>query len=192
MDIDTNDVLAAASSKWNFLNFKPGLVGGHCIGVDPHYLADKSIELGYRPEIILSGRELNDSMGAFVADQVINLLKKDKNNLSELNVLVLGVTFKENCPDYRNTKVVDLVKKLEDKLLSVDIYDPWVSKISFYNDYNLRILDKIPNTKYNAVILAVAHDCFKNFEINRFLADKSSVIYDIKSYLDRKHVTKRL
>ncbi len=111
MDIDTNDVLRAASSKWNFLNFKPGLVGGHCIGVDPHYLADKSIEMGYRPEIILSGRELNDSMGAFVAGEVINLLKKDNDNLNELKVLVLGATFKENCPDYRNTKVVDLVKK---------------------------------------------------------------------------------
>ena len=192
MDIDTNDVLSAASSKWNFLNFKPGLVGGHCIGVDPYYIADKSLSMGYKPEIILSGRKLNDSMGAFIADEVIDLLKDSKGNLNELKVLVLGITFKENCPDYRNTKVVDLVNKLKDNFLEVDIFDPWVNSTSFYNEYSLKILNKIPNRKYNAVILAVAHDSFKNIKVNKILADSSSVIYDIKGFLDKKSVTKRL
>ena len=193
MDIDTNDVLSAASSKWNFLNFKPGLVGGHCIGVDPYYLANKSISMGYKPEIILSGRKLNDSMGAFIADEVIDLLKKDhKVNFNELKVLVLGITFKENCPDYRNTKVVDLVSELKNNLIEVDVFDPWVDTNSFYLEYSLNVFNKIPNRKYNAVILAVAHDSFKNIEINKILANSNSVIYDVKGFLDKKIVTKRL
>jgi UDP-N-acetyl-D-glucosamine/UDP-N-acetyl-D-galactosamine dehydrogenase len=192
MDIDTNDVLNAASSKWNFLNFKPGLVGGHCIGVDPYYIADKSISMGYKPEIILSGRKLNDSMGAFIADEVINLLNDSKGNLNELKVLVLGITFKENCPDYRNTKVVDVVSKLKDNFLEVDIFDPWVDSTSFYNEYSLNVFNKIPNRKYDAVILAVAHDTFKNIKVNNILADNNSVIYDVKGFFDKKLVTKRL
>ena len=192
MDIDTNDVLNAASSKWNFLNFKPGLVGGHCIGVDPYYIADKSISMGYKPEIILSGRKLNDSMGTFIADEVISLLKDSKGSLNELKVLVLGITFKENCPDYRNTKVVDLVSKLKDNLLEVDIFDPWVDSTSFYNEYSLNVFNKIPNRKYDAVILAVAHDTFKNIKVNEILIDNNSVIYDVKGFLDKNLVTKRL
>ena len=192
MDIDTNDVLNAASSKWNFLNFKPGLVGGHCIGVDPYYIADKSISMGYKPEIILSGRKLNDSMGTFIADEVIGLLNDCKGNLNELKVLVLGITFKENCPDYRNTKVVDLVSKLKDNFLKVDIFDPWVDSTSFYNEYSLNVFNKIPNRKYDAVILAVAHDTFKHIKVNEILADNNSVIYDVKGFLDKKLVTKRL
>lgn len=192
MDIDTNDVLNAASSKWNFLNFKPGLVGGHCIGVDPYYIAEKSISMGYKPEVILSGRKLNDSMGTFIADEVMGLLNNCKGNLNELKVLVLGVTFKENCPDYRNTKVVDLVGKLKDNFLEVDIFDPWVDSTSFHNEYSLNVFNKIPNRKYDAVILAVAHDAFKNIKVNEILADNNSVIYDVKGFLDKKLVTKRL
>ena len=192
MNIDTNDVLDAASSKWNFLNFRPGLVGGHCIGVDPHYLADRSMALGYTPEIILAGRELNDNMGAFVADEVITMLKKKKNNLKQTKALVLGVTFKENCPDYRNTKVVDLINKLNENLSEVDVYDPWVNSSSFYEDYGLKVLNKIPDKIYNTLILAVAHDSFKNIDINKIIYDSTSVVYDIKGFLDKKIVTKRL
>ena len=190
--IDTNDVLNAASSKWNFLNFKPGLVGGHCIGVDPYYLANKSLSMGYNPEIILSGRKLNDSMGDFVGTEVIELFKQSKRNLNELNVLVLGVTFKENCPDYRNTKVIDLVNKLEENLINVDIYDPWVDTNSFFKEYGLTIQNKKPNKIYDGVILAVAHDSFKEIELNQILTNNNPIVYDIKGILDKNTVTKRL
>jgi UDP-N-acetyl-D-galactosamine dehydrogenase len=192
MNIDTNEVLDAASTKWNFLNFKPGLVGGHCIGVDPYYIADKSTSLGYKPAIILSGRELNNSMGDFVADEVMDLLKKDQESLKGLKVLVLGVTFKENCPDYRNTKVVDLVNRLKDNLLEIDIYDPWVDRNSFYEDYNLKVNNELPNKLFDAVILAVSHDLFKKIEFDKILIGTNSIIYDIKSFFDKKSVTKRL
>jgi UDP-N-acetyl-D-glucosamine/UDP-N-acetyl-D-galactosamine dehydrogenase len=192
MNIDTNEVLDAASTKWNFLNFKPGLVGGHCIGVDPYYIADKSISLGYKPAIILSGRELNNSMGDFVADEVMDLLKKDQESLKGLKVLVLGVTFKENCPDYRNTKVVDLVNRLKDNLLEIDIYDPWVDRNSFYEDYNLKVNNELPNKLFDAVILAVSHDLFKKIEFDKILISTNSIIYDIKSFFDKESVTKRL
>ncbi len=192
MNIDTNEVLDAASTKWNFLNFKPGLVGGHCIGVDPYYIADKSTSLGYKPEIILSGRELNNSMGDFVADEVMDLLKKDHKSLKDLNVLVLGVTFKENCPDYRNTKVVDLVNRLKYNLLEVDIYDPWVDRNSFYEDYNLKVNNELPNKVFDAVILAVSHDLFKKIEIDKILIGSNSIIYDIKGFFNKESVTKRL
>ena len=192
MNIDTNDVLNAASSKWNFLNFKPGLVGGHCIGVDPHYLADKSISLGYKPEIILAGRYLNDNMGGFIADEVISLLRKSTKQLNRLKVLVLGVTFKENCPDYRNTKVVNVISKLKLNGLQVDAYDPWVNTKSFYQDHNLVVYDHIPNTRYNAIILAVSHDSFRKIDLNKIKADNNTVIYDIKGFFNKNLVTKRL
>ena len=192
MNIDTNEVLDAASTKWNFLNFKPGLVGGHCIGVDPYYIADKSTSLGYKPAIILSGRELNNSMGDFVANEVMDLLKKDQESLKGLKVLILGVTFKENCPDYRNTKVVDLVNRLKDNLLEIDIYDPWVDRNSFYEDYNLKVNNELPNKLFDAVILAVSHDLFKKIKFDKILAGTKSIIYDIKSFLDKELVTKRL
>ena len=192
MNIDTNEVLDAASTKWNFLNFKPGLVGGHCIGVDPYYIADKSISLGYKPEIILSGRELNNSMGDFVADEVMDLLKKNQESLKGLKVLVLGVTFKENCPDYRNTKVVDLINRLKDNLLEVDIYDPWVDRNSFHEVYNLKVNNELPNKLYNAVILAVSHEVFKKIEFDKILIASNSIIYDIKGFFYKESVTKRL
>tara|TARA_B100001250_G_scaffold414406_1_gene452583 strand:- start:12 stop:1280 length:1269 start_codon:yes stop_codon:yes gene_type:complete len=192
MNIDTIDVLNAASSKWNFLNFKPGLVGGHCIGVDPHYLADKSMSLGYKPEIILSGRKVNDNMGNFVADEVITLLQEYSKEIHGLRVLILGVTFKENCPDYRNTKVVDVISKLEKYKLAVDVYDPWVDTKSFYQDYNIKVYDRIPNIKYSAIILAVSHDSFKVIEIDKLKFDNNSIVYDIKGFFDKKMVTKRL
>ncbi|MAC41835.1 MAG: hypothetical protein CMJ05_08610 [Pelagibacterales bacterium] len=192
INIDTNDVLEAASSKWNFLNFKPGLVGGHCIGVDPHYLADKSISMGYEPKIILSGRELNDSMGEYVANEVMDLLKKSKKKLKGLKILILGVTFKENCPDYRNTKIVDVIKKLKKQLIDVDLYDPWVNTESFYKDYSLKVHNKIPNNKYDAIILAVSHNSFLKIDINKLKVDNKSIIYDVKGFFDNKLVTKRL
>ena len=141
---------------------------------------------------LLAGREINDSMGSFVADDVLELLRKSNKQLKQLKVLVLGVTFKENCPDYRNTKVVDVISKLKENLLEVDAYDPWVNSVSFYEDYKLKILNKIPDKIYNAVILAVAHDSFKNIDINKITSDGSSVVYDIKGFLDKKIVTKRL
>ena len=192
INIDTNDVLEAASSKWNFLNFKPGLVGGHCIGVDPHYLADKSISMGYKPKIILSGRELNDSMGEYVANEVMGLLKKSKKKLKGLKILILGVTFKENCPDYRNTKIVDVIKKLKKKLIDVDLYDPWVNTESFYKDYSLKVYNKIPNNKYDAIILAVSHNSFLKIDIKKLKVDNKSIIYDVKGFFDKQLVTKRL
>ena len=192
MNIDTNEVLDAASTKWNFLNFRPGLVGGHCIGVDPYYIADKSTSLGYKPEIILAGRELNNSMGDFVADEVMDLLKKNQESLKGLKVLVLGVTFKENCPDYRNTKVVDLINRLKDNLLEVDIYDPWVDRKSFHEVYSLKVNNELPNKLYNAVILAVSHEMFKKIEFDKILIASNSIIYDIKGFFYKESVTKRL
>ena len=192
MDIDTNDVLNAASSKWNFLNFKPGLVGGHCIGVDPHYIADKSISLGYTPQIILSGREVNDNMGKFVADEVITLLKNSNKDFRKLKVLVLGVTFKENCPDYRNTKLVDLIDKLKESQLQVHIFDPWVNTKSFYQDYKLKVNDNIPNDKYDAIILAVSHNSFSKIDIRKLKSSNDSIVYDIKGFFNKNLVTKRL
>ncbi len=192
MQIDTNDVLDAASSKWNFLNFRPGLVGGHCIGVDPYYLSNKSIQLGYKPEIILAGRDVNNLMGNFVADEVISLLRINNSKLKGLKVLVMGVTFKENCPDYRNTKVVDLIYRLKKKKIDVDIYDPWVNTQAFNKEYNLKVHDKIPTSKYSGIILAVSHDSFKIIDINHLQLNEQTVVYDIKGFYDKHLVTKRL
>lgn len=192
LDIDTTEVLNAASTKWNFLNFKPGLVGGHCIGVDPYYLASKAIDVGYNPKIILSGREVNDGMGDYIANEVINLLKADDNLIKAKKVLVMGVTFKENCPDYRNTKVIDIVKIMKNSGLEVDIYDPWVNDIEFSSEYNENVLKDIPNKKYNAIILSVAHDDFKGINLNKLKMDDNSIIYDIKSFYKKKLISKRL
>lgn len=192
MNIDTNDVLNAAASKWNFLNFRPGLVGGHCIGVDPHYIADKSISLGYRPEIILAGRDVNDKMGHFVAEEVLRLLSMYNKKLKGLKVLVLGATFKENCPDYRNTKVVDVINQLKNNELEVDIYDPWVNTMAFTKEYSLEVHNTIPSSKYSAIILAVSHDSFKTIDVNQLILNDQTVIYDIKGFFDKKLVTKRL
>ncbi len=192
MDIDTTEVLNAASTKWNFLNFRPGLVGGHCIGVDPYYLADKSQKMGYTPKIILGGREVNDSMGLHVVNEITRLLVSVYGNLENKNILILGSTFKENCPDFRNTKVVDIISNLKLKNLNVDVFDPWVDKIDFEKEYNQKIFSEIPQKKYNAIILAVAHDTFKKIDLNDLMLDSNTVIYDIKSFYSKNLITKRL
>lgn len=182
MDIDTNAVLEAAGTKWNFLPFKPGLVGGHCIGVDPFYLAQKAQQCGYTPEIILSGRRMNDSMGSYVADQVVKFMVKKGVPTHHAKVLVLGLTFKENCPDIRNTKVTDIISSLNDYNLSVDVYDPWVVPSEVRRIYGFSVLESPPEGPYDAVILAVAHNQFKDLDIPA-LAKETSVIYDVKGIL---------
>ncbi|MDA7798092.1 nucleotide sugar dehydrogenase [bacterium] len=190
--IDTNDVLDAASTKWNFLNFRPGLVGGHCIGVDPYYLADKSLKEGYNPEIILAGRKVNDEMGVFIANQVVNLLKNQIKDLNKSNVLVMGITFKENCPDYRNTKVVDIISKLRNSGLNVDVFDPWVKGDSFENSNNIIVYNKMPSIKYDAIILAVGHDLFHTIDLTKYKKSNDSIIYDVKGFLDKETTKHRL
>jgi UDP-N-acetyl-D-glucosamine/UDP-N-acetyl-D-galactosamine dehydrogenase len=185
MGISTNDVLEAAGTKWNFLKFKPGLVGGHCIGVDPYYLAQKAQEVGYHPEIILAGRRLNDSMGAYVATETIKLMIKKDIKVKNANVLVLGFTFKENCPDVRNTKVVDIIKELQTFNINVTIIDPWADPSEVMHEYGLTTHKNISNnTMYDAVILAVAHNQFKDLNIRDITKDVS-VIYDLKALLPK-------
>ena len=192
LDIDTTEVLKAASTKWNFLPFKPGLVGGHCIGVDPYYLASKAIQNGFNPEIILSGRKINDRMGVFISERISEKLISLGKNLSNSSVLVLGVTFKENCPDFRNTKVVDLVKGLKKNSLKVDIYDPWVSPDLFKKEYSLDVNKELPDKKYDSIILAVSHESFKNIDLRLLSKDSKTFIYDIKSFYDKEKTTERL
>jgi UDP-N-acetyl-D-galactosamine dehydrogenase len=183
MNIDTHAVLEAAGTKWNFLPFKPGLVGGHCIGVDPYYLAQKAQELGYHPEIILAGRRLNDSMGEYVASQVVKLMIKKGITVNGASLLMLGITFKENCPDVRNTKIVDVIKVLVDYGINLTIYDPLVNPDEVKKEYNLTchaILDS--ETKYDAIVLGVPHFNFLNFNFNQFQKD-ISVLYDVKGSL---------
>ncbi len=190
LDIDTLDVLEAAGTKWNFLPFRPGLVGGHCIGVDPYYLAQKAQEVGYHPEIILAGRRMNDGMGRWIAGEVVKLMIKKHLAVKDAKVLVLGITFKENCPDVRNTKVVDLVDELSDYGCRVDVYDPWASCEEVKAEYNIK-LSKALRPDYSAVVLAVAHDEFKGLNISDFAAE-NAVIYDIKGVLEKNVITERL
>ncbi len=190
LGIDTTAVLEAAGTKWNFLKFKPGLVGGHCIGVDPYYLTYKAQEIGYNPEIILAGRRLNDNMGTFVANQVIKLMIKKGQRIEGAKVLVLGITFKENCPDIRNSRVIDVIREMQEFGCSVDVYDPWADNEEVKREYNIDLLPKTknqqPETKnYNAVVLAVAHDEFKNLPITDDESTDKQVIFDIKSVLDK-------
>jgi UDP-N-acetyl-D-galactosamine dehydrogenase len=192
LNIDTNDVLNAASTKWNFLNFRPGLVGGHCIGVDPYYLADKSKKVGYNPEIILAGRKVNDDMGSFIADEVINLLKNQQKVIEDSKVLLMGITFKENCPDYRNTRVIDIINRLKKSGLEPDIFDPWIKEDSFKKEHDIIILSKMPNKKYDAIILAVGHEVFNKIDLLKYKKDKESIVYDVKGFLDKELTTKRL
>ena len=182
MDIDTHAVLEAAGTKWNFLPFKPGLVGGHCIGVDPYYLAQKAQEYGYHPEIILAGRRLNDSMGQYVASQVIKTMIKKDIQIKGANILMLGITFKENCPDVRNTKIVDVVAALEDYGTKVNIYDPWANPEEVKHEYGIDCTSSLPTEKYDAIILGVAHKEFLELELTT-LEKETSVIYDIKGVL---------
>ncbi len=195
LDIDTMDVLDAACTKWNFLPFKPGLVGGHCIGVDPYYLAQKAQYSGYNPEIILAGRRINDSMGTWVASQLVKQMIKKGNTVHNSTVLCLGITFKENCSDIRNSKAIDVVHELMDYGCMVDIYDPRADPEDVKKEYGLsscKILDKIKEFYYDAIILTVAHKEFLTLELVKYIKDKSSIIYDVKSVLPREIVDKRL
>lgn len=192
MGINTNDVLEAAGTKWNFLKFKPGLVGGHCIGVDPYYLAQKAQEVGYHPEIILAGRRLNDSMGAYVASETIKLMIKKDIKVKNANVLVLGFTFKENCPDVRNTKVIDIVTELKTYQLNIEVVDPWAEPAEVFHEYNINTVKQIPIGKtFDAIILAVAHNEFKSLDIASYL-NSISVMYDVKGIIDNNLVDGRL
>lgn len=190
MDIDTSEVLKAASTKWNFLPFKPGLVGGHCIGVDPYYLAQKAQQAGYHPEIILAGRRMNDSMGEYVASEVIKLMIKNDLKIKQTDILILGITFKENCPDVRNTKVVDVARSLQSYGLNVDIFDPWAAPEEVHEEYGLTTSQKLPNKKYSAIILAVAHSNYMGLDTDSLLLE-DGVIYDVKGVL-RGKATKSL
>lgn len=183
MDINTHDVLAAAGTKWNFLPFKPGLVGGHCIGVDPYYLAQKAQEYGYHPEIILAGRRLNDSMGSYVASQVVKAMIKKNIAVNGAKVLMLGITFKENCPDVRNTKIVDVIAALKDYGVDVDIYDPWANPDEVKHEYGLEVYNQLPAQKYDAVVLGVAHHEFLQLDINS-LKNETAIVYDVKGILE--------
>jgi UDP-N-acetyl-D-galactosamine dehydrogenase len=192
MDIDTEAVLQAAGSKWNFLPFKPGLVGGHCIGVDPYYLAQKALEVGYHPEIILAGRRLNDGMGSYVAGEVIKLMIKKGIQVTGSKALVLGITFKENCPDVRNTKVIDIIRHLKSYNIQVDIHDPWADPHEVEEEYGVSTVKELPaNNSYDAVILAVAHKEFSYDSIKK-MCGKTSVLFDVKSVLDKELVDARL
>lgn len=182
LDIDTSEVLKAAGTKWNFLPFKPGLVGGHCIGVDPYYLAQKAQEKGYHPEIILAGRRLNDSMGEYVASQVVKLMIKKGIIINGASLLLLGITFKENCPDVRNTKIVDVVRAFQEYGIAVTIYDPWASPAEVAHEYGLTTQKEVPNTKYDAVVLGVAHTEFLQLSIAD-LKKERAVVYDVKGVL---------
>jgi UDP-N-acetyl-D-galactosamine dehydrogenase len=194
LDIDTEAVLKAAETKWNFMSFRPGLVGGHCIGVDPYYLTHKAIEVGYNPEMILAGRRLNDNMGSYVADQVSKLMTKKCINVVGANVLIMGLTFKENCPDLRNTRVVDLVNEFESFSCNIDVYDPWVNKDETFYEYNIKPIDQPVEDKYDAILLAVAHDEFKELSLDQIKAfgKDNYVLYDIKYLLDANEVDGRL
>jgi UDP-N-acetyl-D-glucosamine/UDP-N-acetyl-D-galactosamine dehydrogenase len=194
MNIDTLDVLEAASTKWNFLPFKPGLVGGHCIGVDPYYLTHKAVNLGYNPEIILAGRRINDGMGAFVANQIVKLMIKKEHRIFNSDVLVLGITFKENCPDIRNSRVIDIIKELREFGCNIDIYDPWADAEEVKHEYGLNIIEdfkKIAEKKYQGVVLAVAHDRFIEMDFP-LLRTNGAVIYDVKGILNKNMVDNRL
>ena len=188
--IDTNDVLEAAGTKWNFLKFKPGLVGGHCIGVDPYYLAQKAQEVGYHPEIILAGRRLNDSMGKHVATEVVKLMMRKDLKVIDSKVLLLGFTFKENCPDVRNTRVIDIYNELVNFDIQVDIYDPWVDPNEVKREYGIEIINVLPQVHYAAAILAVAHKEFLALDVRSFAPD--GIVYDVKSILPREIIDSRL
>ncbi len=190
LEIDTHAVLEAAATKWNFLPFKPGLVGGHCIGVDPYYLAQKAQEVGYHPEIILAGRRINDSMGEYVATEVLKLMVQNEIAIKSAKVLMLGITFKENCPDIRNTKAIDVYQSLQSFHMNVDVYDPWASSDEVFQEYGIEILTKVEN-KYDAIVYTVAHNQFSNLNLEALKKD-SGVVYDVKGVLNFNQVDKRL
>lgn len=191
MGIDTHDVLEAAQTKWNFLPFRPGLVGGHCIGVDPYYLAQCAMRYGYNPEIILAGRRMNDGMGEYVADQVVKLMLKRGIQVLNAKTLLLGFTFKENCPDVRNTKVIDIVKTLREYNVNVTIYDPWANPEVVRREYGVVVTNQLPSEKYDAVILAVAHKDFEKLSVRDLTTDKG-VVYDVKGFLKSEECDAKL
>jgi len=193
LDIDTQDVLEAAGTKWNFLKFTPGLVGGHCIGVDPYYLAQKAMEEGYNPEIILAGRRMNDGMGNYVAHEVIRLMIQKETKVKDGNVLIMGVAFKENCPDIRNSKVIDVITELGKYSLNVDVFDPWADASEVHREFGISLLSEegqLKNT-YDAIVLAVAHTQFQDFDISKYTAEPS-VVFDVKSFLPKNLIDGRL
>ncbi len=194
LGIDTEEVLLAAGSKWNFLPFRPGLVGGHCIGVDPYYLTHKAQEIGYHPEMILAGRRINDDMGRHVAGEVIKLMTKKGISVRDSRILILGLTFKENCPDLRNTRVVDLVEEFESYSANIDVYDPWVDADEAAQEYGIRPIAELVQGEYDAIVLAVSHDQFKGLGVKgiRALGKTDSIIYDIKYLLSATEVDGRL
>lgn len=191
MNIDTNDVIDAAATKWNFLKYKPGLVGGHCIGVDPYYLTHKAQALGYHPQVILSGRRVNDNMGMFVANKVVKLMIKKGHKVDGASVLILGFTFKENCPDIRNSRVIDIYNELKQFGLNVDAFDPHADKMHVEEEYNIKLIDKIGG-QYDAIILAVSHAEFLSLDLTKLRNGHKTVIFDTKSFLDRNIVDGRL
>ena len=194
LGIDTIEVLEAAGTKWNFLPFRPGLVGGHCIGVDPYYLTHKAQEIGYHPEVILAGRRINDNMGAYVIESLVKMMLKRRVHVAQSNVLILGLTFKENCPDLRNTRVIDMVKELQGYGANVEVYDPWIDYAEAKHEYDLIPISKLENGRYDAVILAVAHKQFREMGVDkiRALGKKDCVLYDVKSLLPKDKVDGRL
>jgi UDP-N-acetyl-D-galactosamine dehydrogenase len=191
MGIDTNDVIEAAGTKWNFLKFKPGLVGGHCIGVDPYYLAHKAESLGYHPQVILSGRRVNDDMGVFVANKLVKLLIAKDHVISKSDVLILGITFKEDCPDIRNSKVIDIIRELQQFKVAVDVFDPHADKYEVNKEYHVELIDSI-NKKYDAIVLAVSHKEFLDLDIKGLSKGSASIIFDTKAFLNRELVDSRL
>lgn len=192
MGIDTEDVLEAASTKWNFLPFKPGLVGGHCIGVDPYYLAQCAQRYGYNPEIILSGRRMNDSMGGYVANETIKLMLKKGIQVLGSQILILGFTFKENCPDVRNTKVIDIYNALKEYNVNVTVYDPWANPDIVKHEYGIEVTNALPKDKFDTAILAVAHREFQSLDVLSLMATERHVIFDVKSFLNRNLIDGRL
>lgn len=192
LGIDTHEVLEAAGTKWNFLPFKPGLVGGHCIGVDPYYLTQKAQEVGYNPEIILAGRRLNDRMSAYVASMVIKEMIKKEHRISDSKILVLGLTFKENCPDIRNSKVINLIREFQEFGCNIDVYDPWADREEVKKAHNLDLLPRINGDKYDAIVLAVAHAEFDNLDYPSLRNGSKAVIYDIKGVLPKELIDCRL
>ena len=191
MNIDTLEVLEAAETKWNFLPFRPGLVGGHCIGVDPYYLTYKSEQLGYAPDVILSGRKVNDTMGTHIAQRILSLLKKNQQSIEQSKALVLGITFKENCPDIRNSRVIDVVRELQKEGVQVDVYDPQAQPDEVQKTFGISLIESIQHT-YQAIVLAVGHDEFKTLDISSICNDSKSVIFDVKGFLPKQLVTDRL
>ena len=194
MGIDTEAVLQAAGTKWNFLPFRPGLVGGHCIGVDPYYLTHKAQSMGYHPEIILAGRRLNDGMGAYVVTQLVKAMLKKRIQVEDAKVLILGLSFKENCPDIRNTRIIDIVNELKEYHTQIDVYDPWVDAAEAEHEYGISPISNLENGKYDAVILAVAHHQFKDMGVQaiRALGKSEHVLYDLKYVLSQAESDLRL